>query len=282
MYYDESRKLNLILAVLMLSLIITQVRGQTAPEIIVGTTTIKPTIDGQWQQGEWDNAIEYELSQGSTGPVKSPSYFRMMHDADNLYGIIDVPSDNGTQYTNPSIRLPIGTVRLDFYYGAFLDPNNQTQSYTFFELIVNQTSNRANVAVLCRCRQDPNIIASESQVATALSTTVHSSSLHRIWEFSLPIHPYVIEASLDTNPTIGFDLTVIDSSGNQLSLVNLNQHASMMFVGTPVPENVSGQITLPLTLLIPLILLLAYHRKRGNQSQSRTATSRPAHTRNSH
>src|SRR5208337_4409790 len=176
----ESRKLNLILAVLMLLMAITQVRGQTASEIVVGTTTVKPTIDGQWQHGEWDNAIEYELTQGSTGPIKVPSYFRMMHDADNLYGILDVPSDNGTQYINANLGLPVGTVLFFFYYGASLNPNNQTQTYTAFELTVNQTTKRANVAVECRCRQDPNTISSRSQVATALSTTIHSSSLHRI------------------------------------------------------------------------------------------------------
>lgn len=266
MYDGESRKLNLILAVLMLLMTITQVRGQTAPEIVVGTMTVKPTIDGQWQPGEWYNAIEYELIQGSTGPVKIPGYFRMMHDTDNLYGIIDVPSDNGTEYINTNGDLMAGGALLAFYYGAVLDPNNLTQPYTFFTLNVNQTTKRAYVAVECRCRQDPNIIASESQVATALSTTPHSSSMHRIWEFSLPIHPYVIEASLDSNSTIGFDLIVIDSSGNQLFLVNLNQHAGITFVGTPVPEIISGQITLPLTLFMPLILLFSYHRKRGNQS----------------
>ena len=267
MYDNESSRLSVMLAVLMLLMAITQVRGQTASEIVVGTTTVKPTIDGQWQQGEWDNAIEYELTQGSTGPVKIPSYFRMMHDASNLYGILDVPSDNGAEYINANGDLTAGAALVAFYNGALLNPSNQTQLFTFFALGVNQTTKRATVSVMCRCRQDPNVISSESQVATALSTSTHSSSLHRIWEFSIPIHPYVIGASLDTNPTIGFDLTVIDSSGNQLSLVNLNQHATITFVGTPIPEIISGQITLPLALLTPLIMLFAYHhRKLGNHS----------------
>ncbi|HKM78035.1 MAG TPA: hypothetical protein VJZ03_03085 [Candidatus Bathyarchaeia archaeon] len=264
MYDNESSKLKFILAVLMLLMAITQVRGQTASEIVVGTTTVKPTIDGQWQHGEWDNAIEYELTQGSTGPIKVPSYFRMMHDADNLYGILDVPSDNGTQYINANGDLTAGGAFLAFYYGASLNPNNQTQIFSFFEFGVNQTTERADVTVVS---PESRLISSRSQVATVLSTTIHSSSLHRIWEFSIPIHPYVIEASLDTNQTMGFDLTVIDSSGNQLSLVSLNQHATITFVGTPVPEIISGQITLSLALLTPLIMLFAYHhRKLGNHS----------------
>jgi hypothetical protein len=261
MYVSRPRGLILILALLTLSLIIIQAKGQSAPEIAVGTTTPKPTIDGQWQQGEWDNAIEYTLSQASTGPAKVQSYFRMMHDSSNLYGIIDVPSDNGAQYINSNGDLTAGAALLAFYTGAFLNPSNLTQPFTFFAFSVNQTTKRATVSVMCRCRQDPNIISSESQAATTLSITAHSSSPHRVWEFSIPIHPYVIEASLDTNPTLGFDLTAIDSSGNQLSLVNLNQHASITFIGTPVPEIISGQITLPLALLTPLILLFAHHRK---------------------
>jgi len=262
MYDSKLRVVTPILALLMFSLILIQVSAQTAPEVAVGTTTTKPTIDGQWQPREWDNAIEYTLSEGSTGRVKVPSYFGMMHDSSNLYGIIDVPSDNGAEYINTNGDLMAGGVLLVFYYGAILDPNNVTQPYTFFAFNVNQTTKRAVVSVMCRCRQDPNAIASQSQVATALSTTIHSNSTHRVWEFSIPLHPYVIDASLDTNPTIGFDLTVIDSSGNQLSLVNLNQHASITFVDTPLPDIPSGQMTLPLTILMPLVLLFANHRRR--------------------
>lgn len=126
MYHRESRELKLMLAVLMLSLVITQVRGQASPEISVGTMTIKPTIDGRWQQGEWDNAVEYTLS-GSARSVKFSGYFRMMHDINNLYGIIDVPFDNGTEYLNPNLGFPVGTVFLAFYYGTSYDPKNQTQ-----------------------------------------------------------------------------------------------------------------------------------------------------------
>ena len=176
MYVSKPRGLILILALLTLSLIIIQAKGQSAPEIEVGTTTIKPTIDGQWQQGEWDNAIEYTLSQASTGPAKVQSYFRMMHDASNLYGILDVPSDNGAQYINSNGDLTAGAALLAFYNGAFLNPSNQTQLFTFFAFSVNQTTKRATVSVMCRCRQDPNMISSLSQAATTLSITAHSSS----------------------------------------------------------------------------------------------------------
>jgi hypothetical protein len=266
MYDGDSCKLNVTLAILMLSLITTQVSGQTAPELIVGAATIKPTIDGKWQQGEWDSTIEYGLSQGPKGPVKIPSYLRMMHDASYLYGILDVPSDNGGQYVNTNGDLTAGGAFLAFYYGPFLNPNNQTQLFTFFALNLNETTMHPDVAVYCRCPgQDPNTISSQSMAATGLITTAHSSSKHRVWEFSIPIHPYVIKDPLDTNPAIGFGVVVIDSSGNQISLVNLIQHVSITFVGMPVPDIINGQMILLYALLIPVIVLFAYYRKRGNR-----------------
>jgi hypothetical protein len=264
--YSSSRKLNLMMAFLMLSLIIIQVRGQTASEITVGTPTIMPRIDGRWEQGEWDNAIEYTLTVtvGSPTSVKTPAYIRMVHDSHNLFGIIDVPTDNGSTYVNANGNRAWGAALLSFYYGAILNPYNQTQLFTFFALNTNQTG-IANVSVYCLCVHgvDANMISSDAYAATTLSVTPHSSSKHRVWEFSLPIYPYVITTMLDTNPTISFDVTVIDSSGNQISLVNgSTQHATLIFVSTSVPEMLSGQMILPVSLITPLILLFAYRRKR--------------------
>ena len=260
MYHRESREFNLMLALLMLSLVITQVRGQASPEITVGTATIRPTIDGQWQQAEWANAIEYTLSE-STGPAKLSGYFRMIHDANNLYGIIDVPFDNGTEYLNANVGYPVGTVFLAFYYGTSYVPSNQTQLHADFQLAVNQTTKRPTMAVICSplwqwCRQDPNIVISRSQVATSLSATTHSNSKHRIWEFSIPIHPYVITAPLDTNPTIGMDVVVVDTSSYQI------HRGTLAFVSTPVPEILSGQMMLPLIVIMPLLAVRLSQKTR--------------------
>jgi hypothetical protein len=267
MYATETRTVNLTLATFMLLLVVSQVRGQTVSEITVGTAAIIPRIDGQWEQGEWDDAIEYTLTVfvGSPTSVEIPAYIRMVHDSHNLFGIIDVPTDNGTAYVNANGNRTWGAALLSFYYGAFLNPYNQTQLFTFFALNTNQTE-IANVSVYCLCVHgvDANMISSDSHAATTLSVTPHSSSKHRVWEFSLPIYPYVITTSLDTNPMISFDVTVIDSSGNHISLVNgSTQHASLTFVSISVPEVPSGQMILPVSLITPLILLLAYRRKRA-------------------
>jgi hypothetical protein len=259
----ELRAVRLTLAAILLLVVVSQVRGQTVSEVTVGTASIKPGIDGQWRQGEWNSAIEYVLTGGSSTPIKATAYLRMMHDAHNLYGIIDAPSDNGATYVNANGDTSWGAVLFAFYYGAFLNPNNQTQLYTLFALNTNQTK-IVNVGVYCRCPgEDPNRISSYSQAATTLSVTPHSNTNHRVWEFSLPIFPYVITTSLDQNPMIGFDVTVIDSTGNQLSLVTLAQHAELTFVSTPVPETLSGQVMLPVALITPLILLFAFRRRRA-------------------
>jgi len=257
------RFVNITIATLLLLLTVSQVKEVTATEVAVGPAAVRPVIDGRWHQAEWVNSIEYTLTTGQSSPSKNVSaYVRMMHDVNNLYGVLDVPSDNGATYINTNGDISWGAVLFVFYYGRFLNPTNQTQLYTLFALNTNETR-MVNVGVYCRCPgKDPNVISSASEAATTISATPHSSLNHRIWEFSFPIHPYVIEAPLDQNPAIGFDVTVIDSSGNQMSLVTLAQHAELTFVSIQVPELFNVPYMLPFALIMPLTLLFARHRRR--------------------
>jgi hypothetical protein len=258
MHHRGSRKLKLTFAVFILSLIITQVRGQTALEIAVGTTKIKPTIDGQWQQGEWDNAIEYKFAKGLPRPPTNPAFIRMTHDSSNLYGIIDVPSDNGTTFQLMNGNAIFGLSYVIFYSGTVLNPTDKSQIHTYVQLAVNRT--HVSVAVDCNGLCDVESIIANSQGATSLSGTIHSSTKHRVWEFSIPV--YVVKPSLSSNSKIGFEVIVSDSAGNLLYLVDLAQHADLSFVGTPVPE-LTGEIILPVMLITPVILLFGYHRRRA-------------------
>jgi len=260
MHTDRTYFVKIALAVLLLLLIATRVNGATT-DITVGSATIRPAIDGRWHQSEWINTIEYTLTTGQSAPGKNVSaYVRMMHDVNNLYGVLDVPSDNGGTYINTNGDTSWGAVLFAFYYGALLNPTNQTQLYTLFALNTNETR-MVNIGVYCRCPgKDPNVISSSSEAASTLSATPHSSLNHRVWEFSFPLHPYVVAAPLDQNPAIGFDVTVIDSSGNQISLVTLAQHAELMFVGIQVPEVFSVPYMLPLIITVPLTLLFVHHR----------------------
>jgi len=255
------QSVNFAIAGFLIVLALTRVSAQAAIEVTVGVTTVKPDIDGLWQQDEWQNAIEYKVLLGLTGPAKVPAYFRMMHDDSALYGVFDVPSDIGTAGAEGSGGIT-DALLLAFYYGEFLNPNvNQTQLYWEFGLSINQTTNRADVAVNCRCPgEDPNTIVAHSKVAASLSTTKQSNSRHRVWEFSIPMNPYVIKSSLATDPSIGFAVIVFDSTGNELLFVNANQQrATLAFVSTVVPENQNSQVALPLVLALPLIFM--YDRK---------------------
>ena len=103
MHDRATRTFVLILVIIMISVSASEVRAQAATnptEFIVGTTTTTPSIDGQWQSGEWDRANEYKLTISFPKSVTNPPYIRMTHDATNLHGLIDVPSDYGTTYIN--------------------------------------------------------------------------------------------------------------------------------------------------------------------------------------
>jgi hypothetical protein len=248
----------------MISVSASEVRAATNPtQFIVGTTTTTPKIDGQWQSGEWDSANEYKLTISFPKPVAYPPYIRMTHDSANLYGLIDVPSDDGSNYIDANGVASWGAVLLEFYYGSVLDPNNQTQLYSFFELNTDQT-NIVTVGVNCRCPgMDANVISSHSLGATTISSTPHFSTKHRVWEFAVPMYPYVVKKSLDTNPSIGFYPIVRDSSEIQSFFVLQNKHSSLMFVGTPVPETTGGEIMLSGALFGSLILVVGHRKKRA-------------------
>ena len=81
-------RLGFLISVLILITLSTiPVKAQpTAIEVIVGTATVKPSINGQWQQYEWDDAAEYKLTIGSSKVVNRP-YMRVEHDNDTLYGL---------------------------------------------------------------------------------------------------------------------------------------------------------------------------------------------------
>ena len=253
----------ILILTILVAISASQARAQTTTEITVGTTPTIPIIDGQWQRGEWDNAIEYKLVIGSPRPVTNPAFIRMIHDSSKLYGIIDVPSDNGTIYQIMNGDTIFGLAYLIFYYGAVLNPANKTQIYTYVELAVNRT--HVTVAVNCNGLCDVNSIIAPSRGAASLSGTVHSSTKHRVWEFSIPMYP-VVKTSLDSNPRIGFEVIVSDSSLNQLFLVTLNQHASLTFIATLVPETFSGALMLPVVLFTSLIVIAGCRKKDCDNS----------------
>jgi len=257
----------LILVIIMLTLVTNQVKAQSTTSLLqidVGSTSSPPIVDGQWQQGEWVDTIEYELMFGSPQVTPRPT-LRLVHDITTLYGIIDVPSDNGTTSHAISASNPgrtFGGVIIDMWtktdeIGWRFETNRTLHPYLFTGSVLSTLP--ANVRAT---------ISSHTFIATGILGTVHSAAAHRVWEFSLPLSPYAIKGSLDDyNSTIQLGVFLKDSIGNLMQLTSAGlfdskNYASMSFVGTPVPENVSVYIALPAVMLLSLVVyVVRCHRK---------------------
>jgi len=181
-------------------------------EIFVGTTFPRPSIDGLWQsqQLEWAGAIGYTLPIGAD-PMVSPS-IRLMHDNTTLYGLIDVPPDLGGS----------GGVVLRFYTNATAAEENLTVSFS---------AGQPQLVLVNASEPVVGLIRQHARVATTLSATVHSQSKHRVWEFSIQLSPFLLRSVLD-GTSMGFQVTVTDSTGNQFSLVGANQSVEMILTTT--------------------------------------------------
>jgi len=208
-------RVTLLLSLVVLSLFVGLVQSHaqaTGAEILVGTAVPMPVIDGQWesQRGEWGNAIEYTIPIGAQNANSNPS-IRLMHDNRTLYGLIDIPSDLGTNN---------GLVVLTFYTISSAMNQNATVSFS---------TNQTNLVSVHVTSPMANSILPHIRVATSLSTTVHSQSNHRVWEFSIQLYPFLVRNVLD-GARLGFQVTLTDSTGNQVSLEDANQTAEMFFL----------------------------------------------------
>jgi len=258
----------LILVMIMVTLVTNQAKAQSTTSLLqidVGSTSSPPIVDGQWQQGEWVNTIEYGLMFGSPQVTPRPT-LRLVHDSTTLYGIIDVPSDNGTTSHPISASNPgttFGGVIIDLWtktdeIGWRFETNRTLHPYLYTGSVLSLTL-PANVRAT---------ISSHTFIATGILGTVHSAAAHRVWEFSLPLSPYAIKGSLDDyNSTIQLGVFLKDSAGNLMQLTSAGlfdskSYARMSFVGTPVPESVSVYVVLPAVMLLSLIVfVIRCHRK---------------------
>ena len=225
---------RLLTSLLIITLSIVPVKAQlNAVEVIVDSATVKPSINGEWQQFEWDDAAEYKLNVGSSGILNRP-YVRFEHDNDTLYGLVDVPSDDGGYYVNSNSKIQWGQVVLVFYHGARFDFHNTTQDFTAFQISTNQT-HLAYTRVVCRCSdQYARMVSSHSTAALSVSSTIHYGMKHSVWEFAIRIYPYVTNESLNStpNPKVGFTIAVVDSFGHSFLLANSDQSSEMSFIST--------------------------------------------------
>ena len=265
---------TLVLIVFSTFLVNVGAQSTTIP-FIAGTTNQPPSINGQWEPGEWDNAAVYNITIGAP-QVKPRPTVRLLHDNATLYGLVDVPSDTGGTYVDSSGKPEWGMVTLYFWYGPIFSwPTPATSSsppWFWFIVETNQTglasTNTEWYPSSNRTIHDEGyLLYKHSSASTSLTTTSLSKTKHRIWEFSVQVFPYVVHQTLTQNGTnIGFNVQVWDSSGNLMEFVAVSQPGRLFFVATtmPVPE-VSSAMVMPFALLVSLLLLRK--RKRNCSGQ---------------
>jgi hypothetical protein len=223
--------------------------------LVVGIAVVKPSIDGVWKTGEWDDANEYYFSYVySTVYGIAEAYLRCKYDNSSLYLLIDVPSDNGSAYTS-------GGMNYTGNLAIFLDLNMNglsTSDKADPEFIIYSISNETTVSY------SANEPSWSSQVIAAqkLGSSPHAIRPHRIYEISMPLQPllqYGEHSSPENLPAINIELSVRDSFGNGLGLVGSPYLSELDFGARPVPENLEPVIPL---VLVVLLVGLYKHRKR--------------------
>ena len=236
------------------------VQGQPAPIIpfVANATNQPPTINGQWEPGEWDNAVAYNVTLGYHA-TPYPT-IRLQHDNATLYGLVDVPTDTGGTYVDNGQK-SWGWVTLTFYYGHVFSVALTNNPFLWLFLDTNQTglgstnwfiSAGTNTSLAKRF-----ILAwKHSAASTSITTTSLSMVKHRIWEFSIQLYPYLVLEPLNQNGTsIGFNVLVADSGGNQMKLVANDQPGRLVCVEstTPAPEFVNPLMIHPILFLAPML-----------------------------
>jgi hypothetical protein len=235
----------LVLTIILLMLRMQPVNGQATPSgvhMVAGLVVVKPSIDGLWQQGEWDDSNEYRFSSiYYQVNMLGEAYVRCKHDDSLLYWLVDVPSDNGSTYNRGGQNLT-GTVTFSFipsYLGFAITPSRNGTLLTY--LFGRPT------------------YSSQISVAQQLGVSPHSSKLHRAYEISMPFEPLLqYNNTIDNLPAVSLDLTITDSYGNGLDLSGPPYISVLEFGVVAVPENIEPVIPLALTILTLAFLL---HRK---------------------
>jgi hypothetical protein len=247
----------LVFTIMLLTVRLQPVNGQATSSgvhIVAGTAVVKPSIDGLWQQGEWDDANEYRFSSiYYQVNMLGEAYVRCKHDNSSLYWLIDVPSDNGSTYTRGGQNLTgIATFSFDPSYLGF---------------VVTTSGNSTSLSFLFGTPTYSSLIS----VAQQLGVSPHSSKLHRVYEISMPSEPLLQYSNqIDNLPAVTFDLTITDSYGNGLDLSGPPYISVLEFGVIPVPENIDPLIPLALAMLT---LAFCLHRKAVRNGHA--ASGRP-------
>lgn len=259
--------LGIVLIAISCCFLATCAQAQSVISFQANDTTQPPSINGQWQPGEWDSATVYNLTVGSL-QVKLRPTVRLLHDNSSLYGLVDVPSDYGGTFVVNGVK-NWGYVILIFYYGTALSyPLSPTQLWYNLFINTNQTGPATMwyfISAAASTNQ-ANPVLKHSLTATSLTTTSLTNVKHRIWEFSVQLYPYILTTPMNKAGTsIGFNVRVYDSGNDMMELVGSVQPGRLFFSETALPEYDSPLTLLALVILLPLVLI-RYVKNRFRQT----------------
>ncbi len=263
----------LVLAMILLMLRLPAANSQTITtttssgvHVVAGVVVVKPSIDGLWQKGEWDDANEYRFSAVYYEVNGlSEAYVRCKHDNSSLYWLIDVPSDSGATYAKGGQNLT-GTAAFSFDRDmdgiSRIDPAD-------FAFVITTSGNSTLLSFL----YNTPTWSSQVNVAQQLGVSPHSGKSHRVYEISMPFESllqYNNRAMPDNLPAVNVDLTVTDAYGNGLDVSGPPYLSVLEFGVMPVPENIE-----PLIPLVLAILTLAFCLHRKEARNGHAASGRP-------
>jgi len=218
---------------------------------VVGFATVKPDIDGRWEQNEWNNSNELQLTRkpSSVGPsvtCDGEAYLRLVHDSSSLFGILDADADFGSTWTAGNMTYR-GSITFLF------DGNNDGmfQAGDKSDYVVGFSPGFTGDSVFSKSFSNFS-----SQVVARIGWWVspHSSLPHRIYEFSIPLKPLIEYAPLQNGePVVGFELIVVYSGSGLCDVMGSSTvPAELIFSPMAVPENLD--LIMPLALFLIVIL----------------------------
>ncbi len=222
--------------------------------IVVGVAVVKPSIDGVWEKGEWDDANEYRFSS-VTYEVNGigEAYVRCKHDNASLYCLVDVPSDSGATYTRGGQNY---TGDAAFSFDRDMDGLNRIDPA---DLAFDITAS-GNKTLLSFIYNEP-AWSSQVNAAQQLGVSPHSSNRHRVYEISMPLEPllqYNKTSQPENLPAVNLDLSVTDGYGNRLDVSGPPYLSVLEFGLIPVPEGIEPLIPLASAMVI---LIVWVHKK---------------------
>lgn len=257
----------LVLTIIPLTLQLPNVASQassttTSKVLVAGMAVVKPSIDGVWQVGEWNDANEYKLPfYYGNANGKGEAYFRIKYDNASLYWLIDVPSDNGSvPVVNGQKTTTAALIRLDLNIDGY---SSNDPADSFLAISTNYATND-----FAWFFGKPSW-SSQVNATQELGLSTHSSQPHRIYEISMPLTPlfHYGKRGIDNLPAINVDVLVSDSYGNLLDLLPESGSTSLIMqleLGMkPVAENIQ-----PIIPIVLAVLVIGFYSRRKNRAQA--------------